>query len=182
MPYKNYKNALRIMTSQKRHRDITRNFAGKKALKQRGARTVKLKSSRNPLDPRASAAYRQATSSASAYVRDPERLRKLLEDVAKKTKEAPREPFKETWAYLMAMIRLLRAYYRREYRDVPPQSLVTIIGAIIYFVSPIDFIPDWIPIAGYLDDAFVVGLALKSVKDDLDAFMQWEAQQSCVTI
>ena len=82
----------------------------------------------------------------------------------------------------MAMIRILRAYYRREYRDVPQQSLVTIIGAVIYFVSPTDFIPDWIPVAGYLDDAFVVGLALKSVKDDLDAFMQWEAQRSWVTM
>jgi len=82
----------------------------------------------------------------------------------------------------MAMIRILRAYYRREYRDVPQQSLLTIIGAVIYFVSPTDFIPDWIPVAGYLDDAFVVALALKSVKDDLDAFMQWEAQRSWVTL
>ena len=166
------------MTSLKRYRNNTRSSTRKKAVKPGGTRTVKLKRLRGPLDPRSSAAYRQATSSASAYVRDPERLRKLLEDLAKKTKQVPREPFKETWAYLMAMIRLLRAYYRREYRDLPRQSLVTIIATVIYFVSPIDFIPDWIPLAGYLDDAFVVRLALESVKDDLDVFMQWEAQQS----
>ena len=170
------------MTSLKRHRGNAKCSTRKKAFKQGGTRTVRLKRSKDPLDPRGSAAYRQATSNARACARDPERLRKLLEDIAKKTKQVPREPFKETWAYLMAMIRILRAYYRREYRDVPQQSLVTVIGAVIYFVSPADFIPDWIPVAGYLDDAFVVGLALKSVKDDLDAFMQWEAQQSCVTM
>jgi uncharacterized membrane protein YkvA (DUF1232 family) len=164
------------MNSLKQHRDSSRNSTIKKAIRRRGAPTVRLKRWKDPLDPRGSAAYRQATSSAPAYIKDPERLRKLLEDVAKKTMEVSREPFKETWAYLMAMIRILRAYYRREYRDLPRQSLVTIIGVVIYFVSPNDFIPDWIPVAGYLDDAFVVGLALKSVKDDLDTFMQREAQ------
>ena len=172
----------KAMTSLKRHRDNPKSSTRKKAFKQGGTRTVRLKRSRDPLDPRRSAAYRQATSNARAYARDPERLRKLLEDIAQKTKQVPREPFKETWAYLMAMIRILRAYYRREYRDVPQQSLLTIIGAVIYFVSPTDFIPDWIPVAGYLDDTFVVALALKSVKDDLDTFMQWEAQRSWVTM
>jgi uncharacterized membrane protein YkvA (DUF1232 family) len=51
------------------------------------------------------------------------------------------------------------------------------LGAVIYFVSSSDFIPDWLSDAGYLDDAFVVRTALESVKDDLDAFMRWEAQQ-----
>ena len=166
------------MTSLKRHRGNTKSSTRRKAAKQGSTRTVKLKKSREPLDPRGSPAYRQATSSAPAYLKDPEWLRELLETAAKKIKDVPREPFEETWPYLMAMIRILQAYYRREYRDVPERSLVTIIGAVIYFVSTIDFIPDWIPVAGYLDDAFAVGIALKSVKEDLDAFMQWEACQS----
>jgi uncharacterized membrane protein YkvA (DUF1232 family) len=167
------------MTSVKRYRDGTKSLTTKRRVKRGGARSVRRsKRSKDPLDPRRSVVYRQATSSAAAYVKDPERLGKLLEDAARTTKEAPRKAFEETWAYLMAMIRLLRAYYRREYRDFPRQSLVTITGTVIYFVSPIDFIPDWIPLAGYLDDAFLVALVLKSVKDDLDVFMQWEAQQN----
>jgi uncharacterized membrane protein YkvA (DUF1232 family) len=141
------------------------------------ARTARLKPTRHPLDPRGSAAYRHASASAVACAEDPERLKKLVQDAAWKTKNAPREQFKETWPYLMAMIRILRAYYQGEYRNVPRQHLVTILGAVIYFVSSSDFIPDWLSDAGYLDDAFVVGAALESVKDDLDAFMRWEAQQ-----
>ncbi len=166
------------MTLLKRGRHNKGGATRKKAVKPGNNRTVRLKRSKDPLDPRGSIPYRQATSSAPAYVNDPEQLRELLKDAASKTKTAPREAFSDTWAYLMAMIRILQAYYRREYRDVPQQSLITIIGAVVYFVSPRDFIPDWIPVAGYLDDAFVVQRALESVKDDLDAFMQWEASQS----
>ena len=53
-------------------------------------------------------------------------------------------------------------------------SMLIIIAAIIYFVSPFDVIPDWIPVLGHIDDAFVVTLALKSVRGDLDTFMAWE--------
>jgi uncharacterized membrane protein YkvA (DUF1232 family) len=165
------------MISVKRYRANSKSTTRKKAIKRGRTRNVRLKRAREPLDPRGSASYRRAISSAPAYAKDPKRLGQLLEDAIKKTKVASRPAFEERWAYLMAMIRLLQAYYRREYLDVPAQSLIMITGTIIYFVSPIDFIPDWIPVAGYLDDAFVVGLALKSVKDDLDVFMQWEAQQ-----
>jgi uncharacterized membrane protein YkvA (DUF1232 family) len=166
------------MTPLKRYRGNPGSSTRKKALRRGGTRTVRLKRSRRgPLDPRGSTAYRQAISSAAGYTKDAERLGKLLDDAAQKINEISREPFKETWAYLMAMIRVLRAYYRREYQDMPRQSLLLIIGTVNYFVRPIDFIPDWIPIAGYLDDAFLVELTLESVKDDLDAFMQWEAQR-----
>ena len=48
---------------------------------------------------------------------------------------------------------------------------------MIYFVSPLDVIPDSIPVLGYIDDALVVGLALKTVRADLDAFMEWETAE-----
>jgi uncharacterized membrane protein YkvA (DUF1232 family) len=36
-------------------------------------------------------------------------------------------------------------------------------GAIVYLVTPIDLVPDFIPVAGQLDDAIVVALVLRSV-------------------
>jgi uncharacterized membrane protein YkvA (DUF1232 family) len=57
---------------------------------------------------------------------------------------------------------------------MPAERLLIVIAAIIYFVSPFDVIPDWIPVLGHIDDAFVVALALKSVRTDLDTFMAWE--------
>ena len=121
-----------------------------------------------------SAAFRRATSDAENYAGDPKRLRKLVEDAAGKLNIIPRGPFGETWPYLLAMIRVIRDYQRGEYRDLSAPKLLIIIAAIIYFVSPFDVIPDWIPVLGHIDDAFVVSLALKSVRGDLDTFMAWE--------
>src|SRR6266404_3552538 len=121
-----------------------------------------------------STAFRRATLDAEVYVSDPKRLRKLVEDALGKINVIPRGPFGDTWPYLLAMIRVVRDYHRAEYRDMPAPNLLIIIAAIIYFVSPFDVIPDWIPVLGHIDDAFVVSLALKSVRADLDTFMAWE--------
>ncbi|HVF72767.1 MAG TPA: DUF1232 domain-containing protein [Chthoniobacterales bacterium] len=121
-----------------------------------------------------SSAFRRAAADAEAYAREPKRLAKLVEDAVGKINVIPRGPFADTWPYLMAMVRVIRAYARKEYRDVPQSNLLTIIAAIIYFVSPFDVIPDYVPILGHIDDAVVISLALRSVRADLDAFMAWE--------
>jgi uncharacterized membrane protein YkvA (DUF1232 family) len=121
-----------------------------------------------------SSAFRRAAVDAKAYLSDPMRLRKLVEDAVGKINILPRGPFGESWPYLLAMVRLIRDYQRAEYRDIPAPSLLSIIAALIYFVSPFDVIPDWIPVLGHIDDAFVISLALKSVRTELDTFMAWE--------
>jgi uncharacterized membrane protein YkvA (DUF1232 family) len=121
-----------------------------------------------------SAAFRRATSEAEAYAGDPKRMQKLLEDAVAKLNVIPRGPFGEAWPYLLAMIRLARAYERREYGDISRPKLLIVIAAIIYFVSPLDAIPDWVPVLGHIDDAFVVSLALRSTRAELDTFMAWE--------
>ena len=121
-----------------------------------------------------SGAFRRAAIDAEACVRDSKRLRQLVEDAVGKINITPRGPFADTWPYLMAMIRLIRDYQRAEYRDISEPNLVIIIAAILYFVSPFDVIPDWVPVLGHIDDAFVISLALKSVRLDLDTFMAWE--------
>ena len=124
-----------------------------------------------------SAAFRRAAAEAEAYAGDPQRLRKLLEDAIGKLNVIPRGPFGEGWPYLLAMVRLLRDYHRAEYRDIAAPKLIAIISAIIYFVSPFDVIPDYVPVLGHIDDAFVIGLALKTVRAELDAFMSWETSR-----
>ena len=124
-----------------------------------------------------SAAFRKATEEAESYVNDPNRLLTLLLGAREKINHIPRGPFAETWPYLMAMIRLIRAYHHREYRDISSPNLLVVVAAMIYFVSPLDVIPDSVPILGHIDDAFVVRLALESVRADLDTFMAWETSK-----
>ena len=121
-----------------------------------------------------SSAFRRAAMEAQTYALDSQRLRQLVEDAVGKINVIPRGPFGDTWPYLMAMVRLIREYHRAEYRDVAGENWLTILAAIIYFVSPFDVIPDYVPILGHIDDAVVISLALRSVRADLDTFMAWE--------
>jgi len=124
-----------------------------------------------------SPAFQQAKSKAEEYARDPEKAKKLIDDAFKKAKGKNKGPLGEVWRYLTALIRLTRAYFDRQYTDVPWQTIVLAIAALIYFVSPIDLIPDFIPVVGYLDDGAVITFVVASIKTDLDNFLEWEDDQ-----
>jgi uncharacterized membrane protein YkvA (DUF1232 family) len=66
----------------------------------------------------------------------------------------PRIPFAED---------LLAAYYCAFDRATPLAVKATLVGAIAYFVLPVDAIPDVLPILGFTDDAAVLTTALRLV-------------------
>jgi len=49
--------------------------------------------------------------------------------------------------------------------DTPSWVKVVIIAALGHFICPIDTVPDFLPIIGWIDDACVITFAFKSVKD-----------------
>ena len=59
-------------------------------------------------------------------------------------------------------------------------TIVAVLGALIYFVSPIDLIPDNIPGAGYIDDGVVITVCLKMVDSDLQEYRIWREQNGKV--
>ena len=78
------------------------------------------------------------------------------------------------WGDLMALTRLVTAWARREYTAVPWRTILMAVGALLYFLDPLDAIPDAIPGFGYIDDASVVALVAGALKTDIDRFMRWE--------
>ena len=57
----------------------------------------------------------------------------------------------------------LTLYYALEDDDTPAWARATIIGALIYFISPIDAVPDFVPVVGYGDDLLVMTGAVTAV-------------------
>ena len=55
-----------------------------------------------------------------------------------------------------------------DYSDYDGVKLMFIIAALIYVVSPIDIIPDFIPVAGLVDDVVVIEWLIREVKSELD--------------
>ena len=76
------------------------------------------------------------------------------------------------------LLRLTRAWARKDYTEIPWKSIVSVVAALLYFISPLDVIPDFIPFIGFVDDAAVVAFVLKSLRTDLSDFQCWEAEQA----
>lgn len=73
---------------------------------------------------------------------------------------------------------LLQDYVKGEYREIPWWSLGSIVTALLYILLPFDAMPDFIPIAGFLDDAVVLKLCLDMITKDLVTYTQFKAQET----
>ncbi|WP_298352953.1 YkvA family protein [Runella sp.] len=126
--------------------------------------------------------FKSATGKASRYARNTGSLMQLLRDVLNKTnalKGAGYDAFREKIALLA---RLLKAYVKGEYRTVPWKTLTRIIAVLVYFLSPIDVIPDLLPVIGFTDDIALVVWLFNAIADDLNAFRQWDTERNTVSI
>lgn len=70
----------------------------------------------------------------------------------------------------------LLLYYTLQSDKVSTADKAIIIGALGYLISPLDVIPDAIPIAGLTDDLAVVIYVLKKVWDSVDETIQQKAK------
>ena len=123
---------------------------------------------------KASAAFKQAKSKAEEYVKDSDKLNELIDKASKKATHKI-GALSTVWTQLTACFRLIRAYAKGTYRDVPWYSIVMIVASVIYFVMPIDLIPDFIVGFGLLDDAALLGWTVKTFSTDIDNFLEWES-------
>lgn len=127
--------------------------------------------------------YKKAKRRAASILEDPERLRRLLASSVEKLKDLRNDTdsIQKLKQIMPTLNRMIRAYANGEYRRIPWKSLLFITTGIVYFVSPIDFIPDFIPVLGFMDDITVILWILKSVKEDVENFEEWESTYARAT-
>jgi uncharacterized membrane protein YkvA (DUF1232 family) len=77
----------------------------------------------------------------------------------------------------MLLTSLLRDWVTGRYRTVPWGTLLTITGALVYFLMPLDAIPDPIVALGFVDDIAVISRTLKLTRNDLERYQQWRTEQ-----
>lgn len=111
--------------------------------------------------------YKEAT----VILQDQDKLERFLQRLEKKLSVIPKAG--DTLALIPSLVSLVRNYAKKEYSEIPIGSIVAIISALIYVLSPIDIIPDVIPGAGYIDDALVIATCMKLVKADVDEYLEW---------
>jgi len=133
---------------------------------------------RSEPEPRSSRGFGNTKRKAEDYVRDPQKTQELLTSALNKASSRRSDPklTDEIWDYLQTAVRLVQATVRGEYTGLSSKNLMLIVGAIIYYISPIDLIPDIIPIAGLFDDVGVLAFALRSLKTEIETFKDWERE------
>ena len=68
-------------------------------------------------------------------------------------------------------------FYTLQSKEVSTSNKALIVGALGYMISPLDVIPDAIPIAGLTDDMAVLLFVLKKVWSDVDPKIDSKARQ-----
>ena len=68
---------------------------------------------------------------------------------------------------------MIRDYSKGAYKQVPVSTIVAGLAVIVYFVSPVDILPDVIPVAGFIDDVAAITFLCKSMHTDLQNYVAW---------
>ncbi len=117
--------------------------------------------------------YQKYESKAYEYYEDKDKTQGLLNRAMKKANKK-KGSLSEVWDKLQLLFKMLKAWIKGEYKEVSKRSIITIIAGILYFVTPIDIIPDFIAGLGIVDDAAVIGFILKQISNDLEKFRVWK--------
>ena len=111
-------------------------------------------------------------------LRDPAALEDLADQARRRASRSSNSNIRGLADQIKRLGRLLRAYANGSYRDINVGSIVMVIAAILYFVTPLDLIPDAFPGAGFIDDASVLAFVLARLEVELDQFAAWERADS----
>lgn len=74
---------------------------------------------------------------------------------------------------VLTLGKMLKFYATGDYRNIDLKNVVIIITAFVYFLSPVDLIPDFIPMLGFADDVALVTFVFNSISEEIEKFETW---------
>lgn len=124
--------------------------------------------------------FKKFTGKAGALLSKPMKLGLLLTTAYGKLVDVDSKEtgFQQLKNFMQTFIRLARAYVNGDYRDVSKKSLVLGVAVLLYLVTPLDIIPDFIPALGLLDDISLMAWFVDAFSKELNKFKEWEAHTS----
>lgn len=101
-----------------------------------------------------------------------ETLNKVQEGIKKAT--ANQGSLTNIWEQLQLFFSLVKDYAGGHYTEIPKSSIIAVLAALLYFISPVDIIPDFIVGLGFVDDVFILGWVYKKIVKELDKYQAWK--------
>lgn len=126
----------------------------------------------------------KATKVLSAVVNGTGKTLEFIDKAARKLEPLTGLPIiGGTIAEVQDIISMLDDYYHGRYKKIPTAALLGSLGIIAYLVSPIDLIPDNVPILGFIDDAFIINTVVTLCVDkELERYRQWRNDTKIETV
>lgn len=120
--------------------------------------------------------YHRILDRAREVVKDNERIRSVLIKAGEKLSKVGdgSEESIGFMAQLKLLIRMVRAHISGAYRAFAPMTLLMFVFAILYFITPLDLVPDIVPALGFTDDITVALLIMKRFSADIEKYREWE--------
>lgn len=107
-------------------------------------------------------------------VRQEQKVVELIQNVGQKLSNLAHNPkVQKLTAPIQIFIRMIKAHFKGEHK-MEMTTLGLIVLALVYFISPIDLIPDFLGFFGFADDLSVVLAVYAKVKDEVERFLDWE--------
>ena len=114
---------------------------------------------------------------AQNIINDPSQIDTLLEELQKKLGDLP-SAASSAFKNVPLMVDMVKSYVTREYTNVSPKVVISLVSAFLYLVKRNDLIPDGVPIIGLADDLAVATIALIINEPELKAYAAWREQQT----
>jgi len=103
-------------------------------------------------------------------------LEKLSVNVYEKLESAVQK-YADIASRIKHIANMVEAWRLKQYDGISTYAIFICIAILLYFVSPIDLFPDFIPIIGGLDDLLLLNYLLKVVDKEIEKFTTWQTAQ-----
>ncbi len=107
---------------------------------------------------------------------DIEKVTEKADEIEKKVRESG--PLKRYIEDVKLLLSLVKDYWSGNYKEIPYWAIGATVFALLYVLSPVDLIPDVIPVVGLVDDAAVVALCLYMIEQELHDYSEWKTQNA----
>jgi uncharacterized membrane protein YkvA (DUF1232 family) len=123
--------------------------------------------------------FSKSKTKASVLINDKEKTKEKIDEAFKKA-NANKADLQSVWIQLELLLSLIKDYFNGAYKEIPKKSVIAIVAGMLYFLSPVDLIPDFMLGFGLIDDVFIIGLVIKQVTKDLAKYKEWRAKGASV--
>lgn len=121
--------------------------------------------------------FRRLTKSAGGMLAKPVKVGLMLTEGYRKLilHDSAQSGMSQLKEIGLTVIRMVKAYVNGEYRNIETKSIIVALAVVLYLVTPLDIIPDFLPVVGLMDDLSLMAWFISTFQKEVSKFQEWEA-------